>query len=297
MPRFEGAGGRQRRLTKIQEDLQENEMLVEVIHARMKEADAKASDLKASFENLCESAKREIDAFEEEERELILIEEDLHSKEAEKIHYEKVMNNKVLPEIKAAEAQYEELKNLHTFLPLSYFKKNLMYNSHGHSARPMIDTKLDEQIHKTIMLMCLLLEIMVVTGLEGPGLTVGQKLWYCVATVGGQYIWARLQSFSAFHRWGDSEQRSVACRAWTLIQRIEGIYKAASFGNLLIFLYTGRYVVVLSHSLGFCEYVVTGKDAGTGSLLAVLAEAGFLIGLERNRSIKLFQDSVLFTIY
>ncbi|KAI8564575.1 hypothetical protein RHMOL_Rhmol03G0191100 [Rhododendron molle] len=101
-------------ISKIQEDLQENEMLVEVIRARMKEADAKAGDLKASFENLCESAKGEIDAFEEEERELILIEEDLHSKEAEKIHYEKVMNNKVLPEIKAAEAQYEELKNLRT---------------------------------------------------------------------------------------------------------------------------------------------------------------------------------------
>lgn len=44
------------------------------------------------------------------------------------------------------------------------------------------------------------------TGLEGPGLTFAQKLWYCFATVGGQYIWARLQSFSAFRRWGDSEQ-------------------------------------------------------------------------------------------
>ncbi|KAI8558968.1 hypothetical protein RHMOL_Rhmol04G0137500 [Rhododendron molle] len=44
------------------------------------------------------------------------------------------------------------------------------------------------------------------------------------------------------------------------------------------------------------DYVVTGKDAGTGSLLVALAEAGFLIGLERNRSIKLFQDSMLFTI-
>ncbi|KAI7981497.1 Peroxisome biogenesis protein 2 [Camellia lanceoleosa] len=32
------------------------------------------------------------------------------------------------------------------------------------------------------------------------------SLWYCVATVGGQYIWSRLQSFSAFRRWGDSEQ-------------------------------------------------------------------------------------------
>ncbi|KAG6769032.1 hypothetical protein POTOM_024647 [Populus tomentosa] len=31
------------------------------------------------------------------------------------------------------------------------------------------------------------------------------------------------------------------------------------------------------------EYAVTGKDAGTGSLLAALAKAGFLIGLEKNR--------------
>ncbi|KAJ7011844.1 hypothetical protein NC653_002056 [Populus alba x Populus x berolinensis] len=79
------------------------------------------------------------------------------------------------------------------------------------------------------------------TGLEGPGLTIAQKIWYCIATVGGQYTWARLQSFSAFRRWGDSEQRPLARRAWIFIQRIEGLYKAASFGNLLIFLYTGRF--------------------------------------------------------
>ncbi|KAB1218538.1 Peroxisome biogenesis protein 2 [Morella rubra] len=87
------------------------------------------------------------------------------------------------------------------------------------------------------------------TGLEGPGLTVAQKIWYCVATVGGQYIWARLQSFSAFRRWGDSEQRSFPRRAWMLMQRIEGLYKAASFGNLLIFLYTGRYRNLIERAL------------------------------------------------
>ncbi|KAK9148648.1 hypothetical protein Scep_007405 [Stephania cephalantha] len=79
------------------------------------------------------------------------------------------------------------------------------------------------------------------TGLEGPGLTMSQKIWYCLATVGGQYIWARLQSFSAFRRWGDSEQRSLGRRAWGLINNVEGFYKAASFSNLLVFLYTGRY--------------------------------------------------------
>lgn len=30
------------------------------------------------------------------------------------------------------------------------------------------------------------------------------------------------------------------------------------------------------------EYAVTGNDAGKGSLLAAVAEAAFLIGLERN---------------
>jgi alpha-N-arabinofuranosidase len=31
------------------------------------------------------------------------------------------------------------------------------------------------------------------------------------------------------------------------------------------------------------EYAVTGNDAGRGTLIAALAEAAFLIGLERNR--------------
>ncbi|KAL2928422.1 Peroxisome biogenesis protein 2 [Bienertia sinuspersici] len=87
------------------------------------------------------------------------------------------------------------------------------------------------------------------TGLEGPGLTVAQKIWYCIATVGGQYIWTRLQSFSAFRRWGDSEQRTLAQRAWLLLQHIEGFYKAASFGNLLIFLLTGKYKSLIERVL------------------------------------------------
>uniref|UniRef100_A0A7N0VBT5 RING-type E3 ubiquitin transferase (cysteine targeting) n=1 Tax=Kalanchoe fedtschenkoi TaxID=63787 RepID=A0A7N0VBT5_KALFE len=79
------------------------------------------------------------------------------------------------------------------------------------------------------------------TGLEGPGLTVNQKVWYCISTVGGQYLWSRLQSFSALRRWGDSEQRPLAHRLWILLQKIEGLYKAAFFGNMLLFLYAGRY--------------------------------------------------------
>lgn len=40
-------------------------------------------------------------------------------------------------------------------------------------------------------------------------------------------------------------QRSLARRSWFLLQRIEGFYKAASFGNLLVFLLTGRYDILI----------------------------------------------------
>jgi len=38
-------------------------------------------------------------------------------------------------------------------------------------------------------------------------------------------------------------QRPLARRLWILIQRVEGVYRAASFGNLLIFLCTGRWFI------------------------------------------------------
>lgn len=47
------------------------------------------------------------------------------------------------------------------------------------------------------------------------------------------------------------------------------------------------------------EYAVTGNDAGKGSLLAALGEAGFLIGLEKNRylcSICLISFSIIGTL-
>ncbi|CAM0911271.1 unnamed protein product [Alopecurus aequalis] len=87
------------------------------------------------------------------------------------------------------------------------------------------------------------------TGLEGPGLSVSQKILYCISTVGGQYLLSRLQSFSAFRRWGDSEQRPLARRAWGLVQHAEGLYRAVSFFNLLSFLYGGRYKTIVERIL------------------------------------------------
>ncbi|KAK9951587.1 hypothetical protein M0R45_007025 [Rubus argutus] len=42
------------------------------------------------------------------------------------------------------------------------------------------------------------------------------------------------------------------------------------------------------------EYAMTGKDARAGSLLAALAEAGFLIGLEKNSDVEMASYSPLF---
>ncbi|CAM6045316.1 unnamed protein product [Sphagnum compactum] len=87
------------------------------------------------------------------------------------------------------------------------------------------------------------------TGLEGPGLTKSQKLWYCLAMVGGRYSWGRLQLISAFHRWGDQERSSWACRAWRLLQRAESVFKIACFVNLLFFLRSGRYPSIVERLL------------------------------------------------
>ncbi|KAG8067647.1 hypothetical protein GUJ93_ZPchr0005g16318 [Zizania palustris] len=105
------------------------------------------------------------------------------------------------------------------------------------------------------------------TGLEGPGLSVYQKILYCISTVGGQYIWSRMQSFSAFRRWGDSEQRPLARHAWGLVKHAEGLYRASSFFNLLLFLYGGRYF----HPLVYLCSLVCSKDNAVFSTIPNLS--------------------------
>lgn len=97
-------------ISKVQDEIQEKESLLERFRVRMKEAKIKVNNLKLSFENLCESAKGEIDAFEEAERELMQIEDEIRTAESVKTHYEGLMNNKVLSDIKNAEAKYQDIK-------------------------------------------------------------------------------------------------------------------------------------------------------------------------------------------
>ncbi|XP_065871539.1 structural maintenance of chromosomes protein 6B-like isoform X2 [Euphorbia lathyris] len=97
-------------ISTIQGQIHEKESFLEKLRVRRNEVEKEAMELKLSFENLCESAKGDLNAFEEAEGELMKIEKDLQAAEAEKAHYERVMTNKVLPDIKAAEAHYRELE-------------------------------------------------------------------------------------------------------------------------------------------------------------------------------------------
>lgn len=98
-------------ISQVQDDIQRKEMLLEKLQVRMTMAQEKADNLKKSIEDLCESAKGEINAIEVAEHELLLAEDELRAVEAKRIHYEGVMQNKVLPDIKRAEAEYEELQH------------------------------------------------------------------------------------------------------------------------------------------------------------------------------------------
>ncbi|KAF7836353.1 structural maintenance of chromosomes protein 6B [Senna tora] len=100
----------QQEISEVQQDIQRKKDLLKECQGRMHEATAKADDLKVSFEELCASAQEEISAFEKAESELMQIEKDMRSAEEEKAHYDGVMQNKVLPDIKEAEAHYLELK-------------------------------------------------------------------------------------------------------------------------------------------------------------------------------------------
>ncbi|KAL0317658.1 UNVERIFIED_CONTAM: Structural maintenance of chromosomes protein 6B [Sesamum angustifolium] len=69
--------------SKLHDEIQEKETLLEELQKKVNEAGNKAKELKISFENLCESAKSEIDALAEAELELMMIEKDLQEAEAE----------------------------------------------------------------------------------------------------------------------------------------------------------------------------------------------------------------------
>ncbi|KAL4347631.1 hypothetical protein GQ457_17G019180 [Hibiscus cannabinus] len=90
--------------------VKKKEALLETLKERINAAEEKARTLKLSFEDFGESTKGEVEAFQKAEEELTEIEKERTNAEANKAHYENVMKDKVLPQIKEAEAEYMELE-------------------------------------------------------------------------------------------------------------------------------------------------------------------------------------------
>ncbi|KAK8956890.1 hypothetical protein KSP39_PZI000704 [Platanthera zijinensis] len=101
----------QQEIMQVQDDIQAKGLLLEKVRMKKIMAEDKANELKRSFESLCDSAKGEIDTIEAVERELLLAEQEVNSAEAEKIHYEGVMQNKVLLEINEEEIYLNNLQH------------------------------------------------------------------------------------------------------------------------------------------------------------------------------------------
>ncbi|CAL5212017.1 unnamed protein product [Lathyrus oleraceus] len=96
-------------ISEINKNIKEEQVLLEGLEQRRHEAVGKANDLKVNFDELCESANTELASLEKAESELMEIEREIDSAKKAKDHYDNVMKNKVLHDIKEAEAQYLEL--------------------------------------------------------------------------------------------------------------------------------------------------------------------------------------------
>ncbi|CAL0323448.1 unnamed protein product [Lupinus luteus] len=82
--------------TEVQKRIKDEKDLLEDLQHWRHEADGKAEDLKIKFSRLCESANGE----------LVEIEREMDLAKKDKDHYDGVMKNKVLPDIKDAEECY-----------------------------------------------------------------------------------------------------------------------------------------------------------------------------------------------
>ncbi|XP_021752713.1 structural maintenance of chromosomes protein 6B-like [Chenopodium quinoa] len=89
---------------------QEKETMLAKVQVQMNEVQDKVRELKASLGNLLESAKEDFNALDKAVQEYEAIAKDLEELEREKRHYEKLQAEKILPEIKEAEAKYQQLE-------------------------------------------------------------------------------------------------------------------------------------------------------------------------------------------
>ncbi|KAI9480439.1 MAG: Pex12 amino terminal region-domain-containing protein [Benjaminiella poitrasii] len=80
-------------------------------------------------------------------------------------------------------------------------------------------------------------------------LTKGQKIAYGVLTVGGQYVWTRLNRYVTAKGWGELDESDYRYRLYRLLQTGEKYWKAVSLINFLVFLWNGKYRTLIDRIL------------------------------------------------
>ncbi|KQJ86931.1 hypothetical protein BRADI_4g08527v3 [Brachypodium distachyon] len=106
-------------LKHVKNDIQQKELLLQKANVRLTAILREVDDRKAAYKTFMDSVNDEAGPFNNASSELDLAKEKLEAAQQEKTHYEGVMRNKVLPDIKMAEEEYAELQQLRQ----DYFKK------------------------------------------------------------------------------------------------------------------------------------------------------------------------------
>ncbi|MCL7045553.1 hypothetical protein MKW94_011082 [Papaver nudicaule] len=94
---------------KIQAEIKAKEMDLEEIHVGTKKATEKIENLNLLVQNQSQTDKEESEAFDEADKEITAINDNLSDAEKKKSEYEEIMQNKVLQEIKDAEDKHQAL--------------------------------------------------------------------------------------------------------------------------------------------------------------------------------------------
>ncbi|GBB97168.1 hypothetical protein RclHR1_02930017 [Rhizophagus clarus] len=84
---------------------------------------------------------------------------------------------------------------------------------------------------------------------KDSSLTKFQKSAYIALTVGGPYIWIRINRLVTAQEWGESNEDDPRKIFWKVLQKAENIYKTISLLNFLIFLYDGKYCTLTDRIL------------------------------------------------
>lgn len=77
--------------------------------------------------------------------------------------------------------------------------------------------------------------------MDGPGLSLRQRIGWGLGFVLSKYIWGRLESIAIALRWGDQQEGSAEYKSWRIMQWAENVYRLSSAVNFVVFLRFGKY--------------------------------------------------------